>query len=355
MRNPFSTSRPRKNKVVPILGKSDREDGDSDTEAGTDDTTQTSIQLSASLHSVEKNLTTEFNNSGSIAGQGASVNKFTKDEFTTLFEACQGGHLEVVKELLIAKPDLLDMVTKDGFTSLHSACHGGHLEVVKELIKAKAKLDIVTKNGVTALHSACRGGHLEVVKELLIAKPDLLDMVTKDGVTALHSACQGGHLEVAKELLIAKPALLNEFTKNEETPLFRAAKNGHLEVVKELVLAGANVNQATKLETTPIFVACQNGHKDVAEFLFNEGAGECLTKKNIFVGKILRNRVRKLFSDLDPEVEKLIKRITSDEEIGKRDTKLNERLNPSVGISRSSAMRLQHEATITEGSYQRLP
>ena len=254
MRNPFSTSRPGKNKVVPILGKSDREDGDSDTEAGTDDTTQTSIQLSASLHSVEKNLTTEFNNSGSIAGQGASVNKFTKDEFTTLFEACQGGHLEV-----------------------------------------------------------------------------------------------------AKELLIAKPALLNEFTKNEETPLFRAAKNGHLEVVKELVLAGANVNQATKLETTPIFVACQNGHKDVAEFLFNEGAGECLTKKNIFVGKILRNRVRKLFSDLDPEVEKLIKRITSDEEIGKRDTKLNERLNPSVGISRSSAMRLQHEATITEGSYQRLP
>ena len=321
MRNPFSTSRPRKNKVVPILGKSDREDGDSDTEAGTDDTTQTSIQLSASLHSVEKNLTTEFNNSGSIAGQGASVNKFTKDEFTTLFEACLEGNLGVVKELLIAKPDLLDMVTKDGFTSLHKACHGGHLEVVKELIKAKAKLDIVTK----------------------------------DGFTALHSACQGGHSEVAKELIKAKPALLNEFTKNGETPLFRAAKNGHLEVVKELVLAGANVNQATKLETTPIFVACQNGHKDVAEFLFNEGAGECLTKKNIFVGKILRNRVRKLFSDLDPEVEKLIKRITSDEEIGKRDTKLNERLNPSVGISRSSAMRLQHEATITEGSYQRLP
>ena len=62
---------------------------------------------------------TEFNNSGNITEQGASVNQFTKDEFAALFEACEKGSLEVVNKLIEENPALLNGATKDGLTALH--------------------------------------------------------------------------------------------------------------------------------------------------------------------------------------------------------------------------------------------
>ena len=50
---------------------------------------------------------------------------------------------------------------------LINACQEGHLDVVKELIERGADTEAKINSGRTPLYLACEGGHLDVVKELI--------------------------------------------------------------------------------------------------------------------------------------------------------------------------------------------
>ena len=64
----------------------------------------------------------------------------------------------MVRELLKAKPSVIDVVTKDNYSALYIASHQGHLDVVRELIKTKP-----SAANISALSSAFAKGQLDVV------------------------------------------------------------------------------------------------------------------------------------------------------------------------------------------------
>ena len=111
---------------------------------------------------------------------------------------------------------------KTGLTALHEAVRCGHLEVVKELIiAAGANIDQTDNNGETPLQLAARCNKLEILPALLQAGADPNAKNSKTGLTALHKAVELGLLEVVKAL-IAKRADINQTDNDGNTPLHTA-------------------------------------------------------------------------------------------------------------------------------------
>ncbi len=81
---------------------------------------------------------------------------------TPLFAAWEGGHLEVVRLLLRARPEL-DAARGSGETPLFAACPRGHAKVVR-LLRPGLDAGCPRTDGMTPLFAACRYGHHAVVR-----------------------------------------------------------------------------------------------------------------------------------------------------------------------------------------------
>jgi len=57
-----------------------------------------------------------------------------------------------------------------GFTPLHLACQAGHNQSTRELLLAEGKPNIANTYGDSALHTAVRYGHAGVTRILLSAR-----------------------------------------------------------------------------------------------------------------------------------------------------------------------------------------
>lgn len=89
---------------------------------------------------------------------------------TPFYEACQLGHLSIVKWGLSKgiNPNVQDKV--DGWNSLHHACSGRRIEIVKLLLEYNTNVNTQSHWGHTPLHVICRDfkkGDVEIVKLLL--------------------------------------------------------------------------------------------------------------------------------------------------------------------------------------------
>jgi ankyrin repeat protein len=217
-----------------------------------------------------------------VAGGAELVRAANIRNWTALHLACWNGHLEVVRLLAEAGGAELVMAVADGNrTALHLACQNGHLEVVRLLVEmGGAELVRAGDNtNSTALHFACKNGHLEVAR--FLTEPGGAELVMAGGDanwTALHLACQDGHLEVARLLVAAGGAELVKAMVNDTnaTALHNACKNGHLEVARLLVAAGGaeSVRVGDNTNSTALHFACAEGHLEVARLLIEVGGAE---------------------------------------------------------------------------------
>ena len=123
-----------------------------------------------------------------------------RDGWTALMKAANGGHFEVVKQLLVARGAEVNARNNAGWTALMKAAMEGHLALVKFLVAHGADIYIKNEEGDTALMRAACGGCLEVVKFLTSKKGDIHAKDNR-GWTALMKATVGGHLEVVKFLV----------------------------------------------------------------------------------------------------------------------------------------------------------
>merc|ERR1711871_1649039 len=87
---------------------------------------------------------------------------------TPLFDACQGGHVDVVR-LLLEKGAAVDRTFRTGATPLYIACSNGHVAVATLLLDKGAAVDRPNKNGATPLSIAKERGH-ETIVTLLESK-----------------------------------------------------------------------------------------------------------------------------------------------------------------------------------------
>lgn len=198
---------------------------------------------------------------------------------TNLFEACERGDIERVKQLL---------ETEEGKEEIHKitevkkgsgdwtrkcplsiAAEMGHTELCSLLISNGASIDI---DEGAALRAAAREGHL-VVCGLLISNYASIDVGDR---TALEAAAEGGHMDVCK-LLISHGASTNP---PRRPPLVAAAQYGHYEVCELLISPGASIEIA-------LAMAASWGHPEVCKLLISNGASV-----NIMEGAPLRNAAR---------------------------------------------------------------
>jgi len=137
------------------------------------------------------------NNNGSGSGNGPVHNylSFVHNSSTNanmnIFEACEAGDLERVRELARGGVDVC-RANDDGWTPMMFACKHGHLHIVQFLFQNGAKDDVRRPNndGATPMWFACQEDHLDIVQFLFqngaeddVRRPD------NNGTTPMGVAC----------------------------------------------------------------------------------------------------------------------------------------------------------------------
>lgn len=102
-----------------------------------------------------------------------------------LLEAAEAGDSKKVQEVLAAHPDWVDVEDEEGETSLLEAAEEGHLEIVEMLLQGGARINHQDHDGQTALMEAAQESKLECVK-LLLRKGAALGILDGDGLTVLQ-------------------------------------------------------------------------------------------------------------------------------------------------------------------------
>ena len=165
-------------------------------------------------------------------------------ETSPLQSACCGGHLNVVRYLVIEQrinPHTIQ--DRNGFTPLHYACEGCHLNVVRYLISLPPYKPITSAihRRHEVLFLACRRGYVLLAKiaiQVLRCDPNIKD--ARYQLTPVHIACLHGHTELYKQSFLTSSvhdmdSFLKQIIKKEtnlEDMFFLACKVGHLGVVE---------------------------------------------------------------------------------------------------------------------------
>ncbi|KAJ3033178.1 hypothetical protein HDV00_006675 [Rhizophlyctis rosea] len=181
--------------------------------------------------------------------------------------AAENGRLAVVDFCLEVGVNVDVVSGSYGNTPLANAALGGHLEVVKALLLARAD---PMGHGSLALKMAALEGHQDVVGMLLDAGADMHANPTyppsMDVPPTLLCPISKGHLKVAK-LLLNAGAYADE---NGGDALLCAVRMGRPDMVSLLVSWGADVGGAGS--EVPVVTAAEYGRLEVMRLLIDMGA-----------------------------------------------------------------------------------
>ncbi|XP_077302728.1 ankyrin repeat domain containing protein 6 diego [Arctopsyche grandis] len=119
---------------------------------------------------------------------------------TALHEAAWKGYSRCVA--LLATKAALHIRNNGGFAPLHLACQNGHNQTCREILLAGCEPDIQNNYGDTSLHTSARYGHAGVTRILISAECHVSDQ-NKNGDTALHIAAAMGRRKLTRILLEA--------------------------------------------------------------------------------------------------------------------------------------------------------
>jgi len=150
--------------------------------------------------------------------------------YSPLMLALRNGRTAAARTLIEVGADVNERAFKHG-TPLELAAEGGHLEIVKDLLKAGARINTTTDD-YTALMRACIGGHPKVTKFLLKSGADV-NLKRHDGQTAMHFAAKSGSAECIK-LLLDRGADPNALASKKRTALYFAELYEHKAAIKVL-------------------------------------------------------------------------------------------------------------------------
>uniref|UniRef100_A0A2C9KGD8 Uncharacterized protein n=1 Tax=Biomphalaria glabrata TaxID=6526 RepID=A0A2C9KGD8_BIOGL len=195
----------------------------------------------------------------------------TEEGESLLSLACSAGYYELAQVLLAMKANVEDRGIKGDCTPLMEAASGGHVDIVRLLLLHNADINAQSSAGNTPLHYGACGGFKEVVQELLLNGANV-EIHNENGHTPLMEAASAGHVEVAKILLDHGAGINTHSNEFKESALTLACYKGHLEMVKFLLEAGADQEHKTDEMHTALMEASMDGHVEVARLLLDSGA-----------------------------------------------------------------------------------
>jgi len=174
-----------------------------------------------------------------------------------LREAAARGDVASVT-LLVARGVDMNAADPAGWSALHSAADGGHEQVVQELLNAGAKTDNQNEDSLTALDLSIVQGFLQVAQIILAsdldARPHRGNTHTQTR-SALYFAVDRGKAELVKALLQAGAVISEVNSTTGDTMLHMAALQGSAEVVCMLLNAGLDPKARNKAGLTSIDIA----------------------------------------------------------------------------------------------------
>ncbi|KAG7208504.1 hypothetical protein KM043_014727 [Ampulex compressa] len=159
--------------------------------------------------------------------------------FAPLHLACQNGHNQSCRELLLAgcNPDLQNNY---GDTPLHTSARYGHAGVTRILISALCRVSDQNKNGDTALHIAAAMGRRKLTRILLEAGCDR-SLRNKQGETAKDIARRKNLTEILEIIGKARGKSRTRSKSREEEPADKVdGKSGKGEKKREKTGSGTS-------------------------------------------------------------------------------------------------------------------
>lgn len=146
------------------------------------------------------------------------------------FEASACGDLDVMKQRLGEKPELLNRPARDGYGALGLAIFFGHDEAARWLMKQGADVNLAAANAArpAPIHSATARDNRGMIALLLEHGADP-DRPQGQGFTALHEAAARGNREIV-QLLLKHGASKSARTEDGRTAADLARERGHAEV-----------------------------------------------------------------------------------------------------------------------------
>jgi ankyrin repeat protein len=143
------------------------------------------------------------------------------------------GMIDKVKEVLVARPSLVNAKDDSGETPLHVAAETHHKAIAELLLASGAEVEIRDKRGLTPLHKAAVTDSLAIVELLCSGKANLAAR-DEDGWTPLHYAAYRASASVV-DALVRRGADVTAKTKDGRTPLDLALAAGNRQVISILM------------------------------------------------------------------------------------------------------------------------
>src|SRR5439155_42285 len=120
------------------------------------------------------------------------------------FEAAAVGDAARIRQLVRARPPLVEAVSGDGWTALHLAAYFGQGEAVERLLAAGADPRAPSRNRLanTPLHAALGGrANVRIITALLARGADV-EIPASGGYRPLHLAAARGDVAIIEMLLV---------------------------------------------------------------------------------------------------------------------------------------------------------
>ena len=189
----------------------------------------------------------------------------------SIHEACCGGDIDRVRELIAKDPSCVDADDQHKWRPVFHAGLWKQEEIVRLLIDSGA--DLAAHDGYV-MHYAGEVPGNKVIVELLIRNGALDAHVrpTSDLSRQFLSAVFMADAKRVKSLLALHPDLAGTIDGRGDQPIHHASRNGDTEIVQLLIDAGADVNAVTSRGHTTLYCAGGHGHLETFELLLKHGA-----------------------------------------------------------------------------------
>jgi len=188
-----------------------------------------------------------------------------------LIETASEGNLELVKQMVLENPDLINQPDENNNTALQFACYEGHLELVRFLVENGAQIDHKDNDGDPALIWAVLGFKLDVAKYLL-EQGASFEGLRRRNKPLIAYFTENGRADLVKTLIDRKAAMDYREEIYDRSLIHIAAINGNHAIAKMLVDGGIEINSRDVYGHTPLYYAKRLGYINIGRTLEERGA-----------------------------------------------------------------------------------